>query len=128
MNDPDDTPRRTVSLKRNSRWPGWIWAVPIAAVGIVTWLMVRAFSSPGTDVTVTFADAAEMRARDTKVHYRGMEVGKVASVELSKDRRTVIAHLDIDNSVKDDLNTGTRFYLEGGGEPSLSNLSALKAT
>ena len=24
-----------------SRWPGWIWAVPIAALAIVVWLGVR---------------------------------------------------------------------------------------
>jgi len=65
-------PQRTSSITKRSRWPGWIWSVPIAAVGIVTWLLVRAFSHGGIDVTVTFADAAGMKARDTQVTYRGI--------------------------------------------------------
>jgi paraquat-inducible protein B len=119
-------PRRTTAAIRHSRWPGWIWAVPLAAAGVVAWLLVRAFSNSGIDVTVVFDDAAGMRAKDTRVHYRGLEVGKVSDVALSGDRRQVIAHLDIDDSVEKDLNTGTHFYLEGG-EPSFSDPGSLKA-
>lgn len=119
-------PRRTVSRARHSRWPGWIWSVPIAAVGIVIWLLLRAFSRHGVDVTVTFPEAAGMKASDTKVTYRGLEVGTVSSVELTPDRRKVLAHLDIDKEVKGELTTGTRFYLQGA-HMSLSDPASLKA-
>ena len=124
--DPPPVPRRTNARSRRSRWPGWIWAVPIAAVGIVTWLLVRTFSDRGVDVSVTFDEAAGMKARDTKVTYRGLEIGKVTGVELTQDRKRVLAHLDIDKAAKDDLTAGTRFYLEGA-QLSFSDPSSLKA-
>jgi len=123
---PAPPPRRTDSVTRGSRWPGWIWSVPLAAVGIVTWLLVRAISERGIDVTVTFADGAGMKASDTQVTDRGLQIGKVTKVELTKDRRAVLAHLDLDKSVEKDLTTGTRFYLQGG-KMSLADPSSLKA-
>lgn len=119
-------PRRTDSVTRRSRWPGWIWSVPIAAVGIVTWLLVRAITQRGIDVTVTFADGGGMKARDTEVTDRGLQIGKVTQVELTKDRRAVIAHLNLDGSIEKDLTAGTRFYLRGG-KMSLADPSSLKA-
>lgn len=119
-------PSRTAATTLKSWWPGWIWAVPIAAAAITIWLLVRAISTHGTDVTVTFDDAAQMKANDTKVLYRGVTVGKVTSIELAKDRSHTVAHLDIDDSMKQALNTGTKFYLEGAN-PSLSDLSSLKS-
>jgi len=119
-------PRRTQAATRHSRWPGWIWAVPIAAVGIVAWLLVRSFANRGIDVTVTFAEAAGMKANDTKVTDHGLEIGKVTRVELTPDRKQVLAHLVIDDEVKNDLTTGTHFYLQGA-DPSLSDPASLKA-
>ena len=131
MNDSDTPttappPRRTSSVTRRSRWPGWIWSVPIAAVGIVIWLLLRSFAQRGIEVTVTFPEAAGMKAHDTKVNYRGLEIGQVSSVELTPDRRQVVARLDLDKDVKRELTTGTRFYLQGA-QVSLSDLSSLKA-
>jgi paraquat-inducible protein B len=121
------TPRaRTVSVSRKSHWPGWIWAVPLAALGIVIWLMVRQFSARSFDVSVTFEDATGLKAKSTKVLYRGVEVGEVASISLSADRTHVEVHLDIHHDMKSQVTTGTRFYLQGT-QPSFSDLSSLKA-
>jgi paraquat-inducible protein B len=124
--EPGAFPRRTDSITRRSRWPGWIWSVPIAAVGIVLWLLLRSFAHHGVHVTVTFAEAAGMKARDTKVTYHGLEIGQVSSVELTPDRRAVLAHLDLDRAVKSELTTGTCFYLQGA-QVSLSDPASLKA-
>jgi len=124
--EPAPLPRRTDSLTRRSRWPGWIWSVPIAAVGIVTWLAVRAFSERGLEVSVTFTDVAGMKERDTKVMYRGLQIGEVRSLKLTPDRQRVLVKLDLDKDVKNDLTTGTQFYLRGG-DISFSDPMSLKA-
>jgi paraquat-inducible protein B len=115
-----------MAIARRSRWPGWIWAVPIAAVAIVLWLLLRSISSRGIDVTVVYNDAAGMQPGDTRVMYHGLQVGKVASVALASDDWHVIAHLDIDRQLAPKINTGTRFVLEGA-HPSLSDISSLRA-
>jgi paraquat-inducible protein B len=129
MSDPERPaaePRRTMSIARRSWWPGWIWAVPIAAVAIVLWLLLRSISSRGIDVTVTYIDAAGMQAGETKVMYHGVQVGTVVSVALASDDWHVVTHLDIDRRLARKLNTGTRFILEGA-QPSLSDVSSLRA-
>jgi len=129
MNDterPATEPRRTISIARRSWWPGWIWAVPIAAVGIVLWLLLRSLSARGIDVTVIYNDAAGIQAGGTKVMYHGVEVGNVVSVALASDDWHVVVHLNIDRQLAPKINTGTRFVLEGV-HPSLSDVSSLRA-
>jgi paraquat-inducible protein B len=115
-----------MAIARRSWWPGWIWAVPIAAVGIVLWLLLRSISSRGIDVTVTYNDAAGMQAGDTRVMYHGLQVGKVTSVALARDDSHVLVHLNIDRQLAPKINTGTRFVLEGA-HPSFSDISSLRA-
>src|SRR6185312_189350 len=123
---PAREPRRTIAIARRSWWPGWIWAVPIAAVAIVLWLLLRSISSRGIDVTVTYNDAAGMQPGDTRVMYHGLEVGRVTSVALASDDWHVIVHLGIDGQLAPKINTGTRFVLEGA-HPSFSDAASLRA-
>lgn len=118
--------KRTESGKRKTRWPGWIWSVPIAAVALVVWLLLRALSANGIGVTVVFDEARGVTSNATDVTYRGVKVGQVTGVNLSDDRRHVDISLSVDRDMKSALNAGTAFYLEGA-HPSLSDLSSLKA-
>jgi paraquat-inducible protein B len=56
---------------RRTWFPGWIWAVPLAAVAVVGWLLVHAFTRGGTDITIAFADVHGLTAEDAAVVYRG---------------------------------------------------------
>ena len=123
---PAREPRRTMAIARRSWWPGWIWAVPLAAVGIVLWLLLRSISARGIDVTIIYNDAAGMQAGDTRVMYHGVEVGGVTSVALASDDWHVVVHVDIDSQLAPKINTGTRFVLEGL-RPSFSDISSLRA-
>jgi paraquat-inducible protein B len=118
--------QRTSATIERSRWPGWIWAVPLAALGIVAWLAFRAFASRGVDITIRFDRAAGMKAGDTSLQYRGLSVGKLTELWLSNDGQYVYARVNVDENVKKFLRTGTQFWLQGGN-PSLSDLSSLKA-
>ncbi len=118
--------KRTESGKRRTRWPGWIWSVPIAAVALVVWLLLRALSTNGIGVTVVFDNAEGLKAGGTDVTYRGVQIGQVTGVDLTEDHQHVNVSLSIDRDMKRALNAGTRFYLEGA-HPSLSDLSSLKS-
>jgi len=119
-------PPRTAVGTRGTWWPGWVWSVPIAALGVVVWLMLRALSGRGIDVTVTFENAAGMSVNNTRVFYRGLEVGAVSDLKLAPDGRHVVARLDIDGDLARYVNTGTQFYLEGA-HPSLADPSSLRS-
>jgi paraquat-inducible protein B len=117
-------PRRTVSETHRSWWPGWIWGIPLAAIAIVLWLVLRAMTSRGIPVTIAFDEASGLRPGDTKVLYRGLVVGEVRSVALEQDGLHMAAQVDLDRNVERFLRAGTRFYVQ---EPSLADLSSLKS-
>ena len=103
-----------------------MWALPLAALLVVGFLGLRALAHAGVDVVVTFGTAADAKAGDTQVVYKGLVVGRVTKVALSPDRHHVDMTLRLDPSVKTLLRTGTKFWLTGA-KPSLTDLSSLKA-
>lgn len=117
-------PERVQAGVRHGWWPGWIWAVPIAALIVVLWLGARALLAGGTDITIRFTDAHEMKKQNTDIVLRGAQVGQVTGIRLTSDGTAVIVTASIDGQAKKFLRAGTRFWLRGAN-PSLSNLSSL---
>jgi paraquat-inducible protein B len=115
---------RTKAEVRYSRWPGWIWAIPIAALLLIGWWGFRALTRGGEDITITFDDAHGLKAGSTNVVYRGLNVGKVTDVELAKDGSTVDVTVHVEDSVTGFLTSGTQFWLRGAS-PSFSDPSSL---
>lgn len=121
--------RRTAPARaetRSSWWPGWIWSVPIAALAIGAWLLIRFLAQGGTDITIIFTDAQGVKPKDTSIEYRGMAVGSVTGVALGKDGRVVEVSATIQDSASKFLRKETIFWLRGVN-PSLGNLSSLGA-
>jgi paraquat-inducible protein B len=112
--------------EKRSRWFGWIWAVPIAALLIVGYLILRQFNQQGPSVVVTFATAGGVQAGNTKVQYEGLEVGRVESVRLQKDMRHVDVSLQMNSDMAGHLGPGTRFWI-AGAKPNLADLSSIKS-
>ena len=123
---PDPGTRRTVAEARSGRWPGVVWAIPIAAILIVAYLGLRAVANQGVDVVVTFSSAAGARAGDTKVVYKGIDVGRVTQVKLNRDAHRVDITLRLQHDLKPVITTGTKFWLIGAN-PSFADLNSLKA-
>lgn len=121
--------RRTAAVQANVEhsWrPGWIWVVPIAALIVIAWLLVRHFANAGTDITILLPDAQGTKANNTHVVYRGVQVGTVTAVSLTANGDAVKVNVSIDDSATRYLTNGTRFWLRGA-KPTLSDLSSLRA-
>jgi paraquat-inducible protein B len=113
----------SATIRRNY-WP-WIWAVPLAAIAVVGWLLVRHISRGGTDITVALPTADGV-SDQTKVTLRGMEIGSVNDLKLADDQKSVLADVHIDGSAERDLVSGSAFYLENA-KPNFTDLSSLKS-
>ncbi|HEX4051992.1 MAG TPA: MlaD family protein [Steroidobacteraceae bacterium] len=112
------------AVVRRSRWPGWIWAIPITAAGILIWFGARFMFTHGETVTVIFEQAAGVSAQNTKVQYRGVQVGEVKDVALTDDGMHVRVRLSMNRSADRYLRSGTRFWLQSAAG-DLSDLSSL---
>jgi paraquat-inducible protein B len=113
------------AVEKRSYWPGWIWAIPIAALGIVIWLGVRSWRNRGPEVTVIFPSIADLRSGDTQVKFQEIVVGMVESVRLEKDLRHMRVKLRLYSDMEGHLGKGTKFWIEGQGL-NLENLSAIR--
>jgi paraquat-inducible protein B len=99
--------------------------VPLAALGVVAWLVVRALTQGGTDITIMFTNVHGVK-KDTDIMYRGLKVGSVTAVSLTPDGSAVHVSAHMQDSASSFLTTGTVFWLQGA-QPSLSNLASLSA-
>jgi paraquat-inducible protein B len=109
-----------------SRWPGLVWAIPLAALIIVGYLGVHALTQQGVDVTVTFGYAEGVTPGDTKVLVNGVEAGHVSRVRVSPDAHHVDVTLSLDPREKAALNSNTKFWLIGEN-PTITDIQSIRA-
>lgn len=106
-----------------SRWPAWIWIVPLLAIFVVGFLVVRYGFFGGRDVTVRFADARGLE-RYSPVRFKGAKVGTVQKISIDEELEEVVVRISLDAQMNHALRSGTHFWivepgLEGGGLGSL---------
>jgi len=124
--EPVPAHERTAARALATRWPGLVWAAPMAALMIVTYLGLNTFIQRGVDVVVTFDNAGGARVGDTQVLYKGVTIGRVTKIQVARDLRHVDMTLRLVPRARDAMRDGAKFWLIGA-EPSLTDLSSLKA-
>ncbi len=126
----EPSPRRdrlhTEAVERRGRWPGVVWAIPLAALLVVIYLGIQALANRGVDVVVTFKSSGGARAGDTPVVYKGVTVGHVVRIQIAKQSDDVEMTLRLEPNAGPHLREGAKFWLIGA-EPNLTDLSSLKA-
>ena len=111
---------------RKSRWPGWIWGVPVAALLIVGWLAFKQIAASGPTVTVVFDRISGIQPGNTQVNYDGLKVGEVDGARLQKDMHHLDVTITMDREMAGQLGKGTQFWL-AGTKATLGDLSSLKS-
>lgn len=125
--DPDEPQAAWPSAARlRRRWPGIVWAIPLAALLVVAYLAVRWIATRGTTVTVTFASAEGVTPGDTKVLENGVEVGHVTRVQITPDAQKVQLTLSMTSRATPALNSNSQFWLLGE-TPTITDLQSVRA-
>lgn len=97
-------------LSRFPRIP-LIWVVPIIALVVAAWMLMREWRSHGTEITVEFADGSGVEPRQTKLEYKGVTVGVVEEIGLAKDLKHVVVRLQLRRDVKAIAREGAQFWI-----------------
>src|SRR5439155_3435604 len=102
-----------------AKWSPWIWIIPVLAIFLAGYLVVRYGYFGGGDITVRFADARGLD-RYSSVRFRGAKVGTVQKITIDDQLKQVVVRISMDASMNHALRTNTRFWivepgLEGGG-------------
>jgi paraquat-inducible protein B len=94
------------------RWPfPLVWVVPVLALVVAGYYWWQHDKDRGPEVVVTFADATGLRAGDTSVTFRGVEIGKVSGVSLGKDLRAARVAVQLDKTAGAFAKAGARYWV-----------------
>ena len=126
IDEPHRKPERTEAVVHRGRWPGLIWALPIAALLIAAWLALRALTHPGVSVTLDTPTAQGVRTGDTHVTYNGLEIGAVSKIALAPDGKHIRLTLNIEGSKQGLFREGSTMWIVGAN-PSFTNIASLRA-
>ena len=121
---PDDNNPPQANVQQ-SRWLGWIWLLPVAALVAVGYFGINAVTNGRPTVHVIFPGAADIRAGDTKVKFQSQNIGNVESVTLENDLQHTDVEISLQSQLAGHLGPDTRFWI-AGGQLSLNDVSELK--
>lgn len=103
----------TPATPRVSRLPALplVWIVPIVALAVGGWMVVREFQNRGPEITIDFAAGRGVEPRKTALEYLGVSVGTVTSVDLKEDLSGVTVTLRLDKHATGLAREGSQFWV-----------------
>ncbi|MEW5909524.1 MAG: MlaD family protein [Thermodesulfobacteriota bacterium] len=107
--DPSEVPDALV-FDRN-RSISIVWIIPIIALVVGGWLIYKAISEKGPQITITFKTAEGLEAGKTKIRYKEVEIGLVKEIRVSKDLAQVIVKAELVKEATRCLTENTRFWV-----------------
>jgi len=88
-----------------------VWLVPAVAAMAAAWLVFDNVEKIGPAITIRFSDGSGLQANQTVLRYRGVQVGSVESVTLTKDTRQVEVRARLDRSAAGLARQGSIFWI-----------------
>jgi paraquat-inducible protein B len=102
------TPQQKVkSFKLN--WA--IWLFPCIALLISGWVFYDIYKNRGPTIEIYFDDAAGLQAEKTSVRFRGVSIGTVKSVRISKDSKEIKAIVLLQKEAEQFAVEGSQFWI-----------------
>jgi len=89
----------------------WMWLLPILAIALVTYLVWQNLPPQGETVILRFVNVSGIDVKQTKVQYRGVNVGKVSKTSFTENAEQVEVELALQTEVMPFIREGTRFWL-----------------
>jgi len=96
--------------KRKWRFP-FVWVVPLVAAIVAGYLVFQRVREFGPEITIRFKDASGLRLGQTRLEYRGVRLGEVAGVELSKDQQHALVKVHLKRSMASVAREGSLFWI-----------------
>ena len=88
-----------------------VWFIPIVAAIVGAWVAVTRVLSEGPKITIVMKSAEGLEAGKTKIHYNGVDIGTVTTIELSKDHQHAIMTAQMAPKTESFLVADTKFWV-----------------
>jgi paraquat-inducible protein B len=88
-----------------------VWFIPIVAALVGVWVAVTRVLSEGPKIMIVMKSAEGLEAGKTKIHYNGVDIGTVTSIELLEDHRHVTMTAQMAPKTEEFLVEDTKFWV-----------------
>ena len=99
------------AVAKRQRGVSLVWIIPILAALVGAWVAVTRILSAGPKITITFASAEGLEAGKTKIQYKGVDIGTLTTIRLSRDHQRVLATAQMAPRTEDFLVADTQFWV-----------------
>lgn len=91
--------------------PSLVWLLPVIALAVGGWLVVKTLAEQGPSVSIDFETAAGLQAGKTKVKYKDVNIGTVTHIDVSPDLDHVTLTAELRHGSEQFLAEDTRFWV-----------------
>ena len=109
--EPDASELPEPVIRSGKRQVSIVWLVPVVALLIGGWLIYKAVTEKGPEITITFRTAEGLEAGKTKIKCKDVEIGLVEEITLSKDLTQVIVKAQLVREADSYLSENSRFWV-----------------
>ena len=88
-----------------------VWVVPLIAIALGGWMVIREMKNRGPEIAIEFADGSGAAAGKTVLEYKGVSVGAVTAVEMKPGLDGVTVHVRLDKSAAALARGGSQFWI-----------------
>lgn len=105
---PHRLPRAKI---QNDALSWFFWALPVGAAVLCAWFLLHDFVFAGPTVTIYFRDGDGLQEQNSTVKYRGVNIGQVESLTLTKDDRFIAVRAKLRRSAANVARQGSVFWV-----------------
>jgi len=98
-------------VRRRRPWLQTMWVVPLVAAAVAAWLVYDRVRQYGPEITIQFKDGGGLRVNQTPIKYRGVQVGEVTGLEITKDRGHVLVKARLQHTAASLASEGAVFWI-----------------
>jgi paraquat-inducible protein B len=109
--EPDGSEIPQPVIRSGKRRFSIVWLVPVVALLIGGWLIYKAVTEKGPEITIAFSTAEGLEAGKTKIKCKDVEIGQVQEISLSKDLAEVIVKAQLVKEAESYLSENSRFWV-----------------
>lgn len=118
----ESLPKATIHSKRLSI--SFAWIVPVVAAIVAAYLIGSRLVDLGPAITLEFKDVSGLRTGHTPVRHRGVPIGDVTAIDLSKKGETAIVTIRLRRSATSIAQQGSLFWIVRP-EVGIGNISGM---
>jgi paraquat-inducible protein B len=85
--------------------------LPLIALLVSGWLIVKSYNEKGPVITISFPTAEGLEIDKTKIKYLNVEVGKVTAISISDDLKTILITAQMNSTAANYMNKNTSFWV-----------------